>query len=115
MRRNRIAFVENAGRIVVAQKGHQALEFVVQPAHLEPNPAFITQALQKWMPRMSQANRVSFAEAMCALPLIRIADLPLNDNTLCARRFVVAPEKILDFRAPLAQAQMSRYERGSHG
>ena len=32
----------------------------------EPNPAFITQALQKWMPRMSQANRVSFAEAMCA-------------------------------------------------
>ena len=31
----------------------------------EPNPAFITQALQKWMPRMSQANRVSFAEAMC--------------------------------------------------
>ena len=32
----------------------------------EPNPAFITQALQKWMPRMSQANRVSFAQAMCA-------------------------------------------------
>ena len=31
----------------------------------EPNPAFITQALQKWMPRMSQANRVSFAQAMC--------------------------------------------------
>ena len=33
MRRNRIAFIENAGRIVVAQEGHQALEFVVQPAH----------------------------------------------------------------------------------
>ena len=31
----------------------------------EPNPAFITQALQKWMPRMSQQNRVSFADALC--------------------------------------------------
>ena len=137
MRRNRIAFVENAGRIVIAQKGHQALEFVVQPAHHlhvdvpddavrfslplqfihlgahcfgKRNAICLTHARHPLLQRLGNERRIRFKRAaqhfrqVTQLPLIRIADLPLNDNALCARRFVVAPEKILDFRAPLAQA-----------
>ena len=137
MRRNRIAFVENAGRIVVAQEGHQALEFVVQPAHHlhvdvpddavrfslplqfihlvahcfgKRNAICLTHARHPLLQRLGNERRIRFKRTaqhfrqVTQLPLIRIADLPLNDNALCARRFVVAPEEVLDFRAPLAQA-----------
>ena len=52
----------------IANPDERQLNFLIEMlgSFFQPTPSFITDALQKWMPRMQQSQRIEFAQNLCA-------------------------------------------------